>query len=54
MCVEVSKGIHANFFEIDSLKIDSEELREQLKTVKAENKQKENRITLLMKKAEEL
>ena len=44
-CVEVSKEIHAvckNFFKIDSLKIDNEELREQLKTVKVENKQKEN------------
>ena len=44
-CVEVSKEIHAvckNFFEIDSLKIDNEELREQLKTAKIENKQREN------------
>ena len=37
-----------------TLTIDNEELREQLKTVKVENKQKENQIALLMKEAEEL
>ena len=54
---EVSKEIHAvckNFSEIDILKTENKELREQLKTVKDENKLKENRIALLMKEAEEL
>ena len=50
---EVSKEIHAvckNFSEIDILKTENKELREQLKTVKDENKLKENRIALNRKK----
>ena len=56
-CVKVSKEINTvctNVAEIDIFKTENEELREQLKTVKDKNKQKENRIALLMKEAEEL
>ena len=55
--IEVSKEIHAvckNVSKIDILNTENEELREQLKTVKDENKQKETRVTLSMKEAEEL
>ena len=54
---EVSKEIHAvckNFSEIDILKTENKELREQLKTVKDENKLEVKRIALLMKEAEGL
>ena len=56
-CVEVFKDIHAvckNVSEIDILKNENDESREQLKTIKDKNKQKETRIALLMKEAEEL
>ena len=55
--IEVSKEIHVvykNVSKIDILNTENEELREQLKTVKDENKQKETRVTLSMKEAEEL
>ena len=51
-CVEVCKELHAVCK--NSLKTENEEVSEQLKAVKDENKPKENGIALLMKEAKEL